>query len=88
MILTPFLGFLLWVSCAISVYGYWGLTGLVIATFVVGIGVIPAAIIAEFLDGTWNEVFGLLLMIATTIAIGIAAVSLDTEKRDELGFPE
>ncbi|OJW28393.1 MAG: hypothetical protein BGO51_08155 [Rhodospirillales bacterium 69-11] len=76
MLSLPLLAFLVWVSCLITVYAYWGLTSLLVATFVVGVGVVPAAAIAVLLDGTWYDVLGLFLMITLTVAVAAAAFGL------------
>lgn len=58
------LGAALWVVGAMTAYHYWGMVGLLIGLFIVGIGVVPVAILASAFNGGWSDFWALILLMA------------------------
>lgn len=60
-------GFAMWFLCAILTFYYWGPAGLIIGLVLIGIGVVPMAIIACIIAGAWSSIGMVLLGIALTV---------------------
>jgi hypothetical protein len=79
MIAAPLCSILLWFSSAVTVYGYFGLSAVILSTLGIGIGTVVLAIVAIVMRGTGVELLGIGIMIAVTAGFAIAAVTLDPE---------
>lgn len=51
----------LWISSFLITYAAWGLIAVIIGVFIVGIGVIPIAMLASLLHGEWSTLGQLIL---------------------------
>ena len=60
-----FYGALLWLGCLVITFKLWGWFGIVIGLILLGIGLVPIAIIATIIAGLW----GIVLHIAALIVI-------------------
>jgi len=67
LFITSYLfGLTLWVYSALIAYILWGLGWLVIGLFLLGIGVLPIALISSSFSGEWGILWNLIYMIILT----------------------
>jgi hypothetical protein len=55
-------GVVLWIWSALLSYAFWGILGLIIGILIVGLGVVPIAILAAIINGAWSAVAQLVLL--------------------------
>ncbi len=58
-----FYGTLLWLGCLVITFNLWGWVGIIIGLILLGIGVVPIAILAAALAGLWPTVGHIILLI-------------------------
>jgi hypothetical protein len=71
-------GIVLWLFSAMVTYAFWGSLGLVIGLFLMGIGVVPTALLAALLNSSWilvMSIIGECLCIWGTRALGVFLVA-------------
>lgn len=59
-------GITVWLWSVLVTYTLWGWFGLSVGLFIMGIGVLPIAILAAMFKGMWSLAFSLVIMIAIT----------------------
>jgi len=59
-------GVTVWVWSFLLTYMLWGMLGLIIGLFIMGVGVVPVAILATLLNGEWSAFFQLVLLLVLT----------------------
>lgn len=61
-------GFAVWLAGAAIAYEFWGIWAVLVGLFILGVGVVPVAILAAAVHGSWSEagvlIFGLALVAA------------------------
>lgn len=67
-------GFTLWFYSALVTYYFWGFFGLIVGLFLVGIGVLPIAIIASLFNGEWTILWNLFYLAALTYGSRILSI--------------
>lgn len=70
IVATVLFSLILWASSALTVYVHWGLSALLFSILVAGIGVVPAAYLAVFTNGTQHEFIGLMAMTFMVVVSG------------------
>jgi len=66
-------GATLWVWGCVITYVLWGLTGLVVGLVILGVGVVPIAIIACLFNGMWSLAIQLIVLFAITFGARMLA---------------
>lgn len=77
----------LWMTGLLLSYTLWGLLAVIIGLCILGVGVVPVALLATLFNGLWSPFFGLVfLLIATYGSRSIALYVLERyeERRNEL----
>jgi len=69
-------GLILWFSCLLITYDYWGGVGVAIGLFLMGIGIIPISLLAMLLHADWATLGGTLLMIFLVYGVRLLAAWL------------
>jgi len=59
-------GLTLWIYSALVAYMLWGFIGLVIGLFMMGIGVVPVALLAALFSGEWTIIGSIIYMLILT----------------------
>jgi len=59
-------GLTLWFLGLLLTYGIWGMLGVIIGLFIMGVGVVPVALLATLLNGIWGHFWGLLILLFLT----------------------
>ncbi len=55
-------GILLWLGCLVVTFKIWGWVGIVIGLILLGIGIVPIALVATILSGLWIVVFHIIVL--------------------------
>ena len=63
-----------WLWCAAIVLAIWGVTGLLVGIFLLGVGVLPVALLALAAEVGWGPVLS--VMLAAGLVFGVRAVGL------------
>jgi hypothetical protein len=58
-----FYGVLLWLSCLVITFKLWGWVGIVIGLLLLGIGIVPIAIVATVIAGMWSIMLHIIVLI-------------------------
>lgn len=74
--LSNFYGFSLWIYSALVVYVFWGLIALFIGLFLMGIGVLPIAIIVAIFNGQWLILLSLIYLMALTYGSRVIGIKI------------
>lgn len=85
LIASYVIGLALWVWALIVTYGIWGFWAVLIGLFIMGVGILPVAMLATLFNGMWPQLGELVL--ATVLVFGIRAYSFyvtHKAERDEL----
>ena len=86
LLLSSFLfGLTLWVYSALVAYTLWGLLGLFIGLFILGIGVVPVGIIAALISGEWimaGSIIYLLILALGSRLFGLWTIGKSEEKKE------
>ncbi len=69
-------GATLWMEGLLLTLSLWGVGAVVIGLFIVGVGVVPIAMLATLLKGMWGPLIELVLLTIMTFASRIGAMSL------------
>ena len=69
-------GATLWIEGLLLTYFVWGIGAVFIGLFMVGIGVVPIAMLATLVKGMWGLFIELVLMTVATFACRIGAMKL------------
>jgi hypothetical protein len=69
-------GATLWMEGLLLTLFLWGIGAVVIGLFIVGVGVVPIAMLATLLKGMWGRLIELVLLTIMTFATRIGAMSL------------
>jgi hypothetical protein len=84
IIVSYVFGITLWMYSLIVAYALWGTAGIVIGLLLMGVGVVPVAIVAALLHGEWfaigNLAFGLVLTFGTRALALFLASKADHER--------
>ncbi len=75
-------GLTLWVYSALIAYILWGLGWLIVGLFLLGIGVLPIALISSLFSGEWSILWNLIYMIILTFGSRILSAYF-LEKSEE-----
>jgi len=86
-------GVTLWVYSALMVYMLWGFIGLFIGLFILGVGVVPVALLASLISGEWVIVWEIIYMLIITLGariygLWIIAKAEDQSNRDDYSVEE
>lgn len=65
-----------WMLGFLVTYSLWGFIGVAIGLFIAGIGVVPIGIVAAIINGTWDPVWEMLILVALTFGTRIFAAYL------------
>lgn len=76
-------GLNLWIWAFLLTLFYWGITGIIIGFFIMGLGFVPIAIIASGINGEWMVLAQLLLLILFTFGSHLLGMYL-IERYDEI----
>lgn len=63
-----FFGFVLWIISIGYTFSHWGILALIIGLLILGVGVVPMAILATLIAGLWSGFFELILILILAIA--------------------
>ncbi len=67
LIYSSFLfGITLWIYAALVAYLLWGILGLLVGLFILGVGVVPISFLAILISGEWLYLMGLIYLIFIT----------------------
>ena len=66
-------GATLWVWGCVLTYTLWGMTGLIVGLVILGVGVVPLAIIATAINGMWSLSGQLIVLLVITFGSRILA---------------
>jgi hypothetical protein len=84
-------GAALWIGCATLTYALWGIAALVAGILILGVGVLPMALIAAGWISDWSDFWALSAMMAILLVLRLAGSFLmhkaDTERADLLHAP-
>lgn len=78
-----FYGVLLWLGCLVVTFKLWGWFGIVIGLILLGVGLVPIAIIATIIAGLWGVVLHIIVLIVVVWLTRTAGVAL---LRDSYAF--
>lgn len=86
LVFSSFLfGATLWIYSALVAYILWGLLGLFIGLFILGIGVVPVGLLAASISGEWMIVGSIIYMLILTIGARIFGLWIvEKSEKDEL----
>lgn len=73
-VLSFWFGITLWIHSAVTVHYLWGTVALFIGLFLMGVGVLPVAIIAAIFFAEWMILLDLILLIIATFGSRILGV--------------
>jgi hypothetical protein len=76
MIASFAFGALLWVGGMALTYAAWGVLGVMIGLFILGVGVVPIGMLAALIHGDWGDLAALLLMTVLTYGCRMLSVWL------------
>lgn len=76
-------GATLWVWSLLLTYYIWGAWAVFIGIFIMGIGVVPIAMLATLLNGMWSQLFQLILLLVLTFGIRALGVKFTDALEDE-----
>jgi hypothetical protein len=77
-------GAYLWITSFLITYDVWGLIAVIIGLFIVGIGVIPIAMLASLLHGEWSTLGQLILLLILTMGSRILGIRLEEKATRQL----
>jgi uncharacterized membrane protein YqjE len=66
----------LWIYGAVATFAYWGWIGLVIGLLVVGIGVVPMGFVALAVQGQWEWVAALGVLLVSLVVSRLGGIWL------------
>jgi hypothetical protein len=69
-------GGVLWIYGAVATFAYWGWIGLVIGLLVVGIGVVPMGFVALAVQGQWEWVAALGVLLVSLVVSRLGGIWL------------
>ena len=75
------IGLELWMWGLILTYSLWGFWAVILGLVILGIGVVPIAILATLLNGMWSQLIELL--VTTAVMFGIRTYSLYVAAKSE-----
>lgn len=78
-------GICAWTLGFLVTYSLWGFIGVAIGLFIFGIGVVPVAVLAAMIHGSWEVVWELLVLVALTFGVRIYAAYL-AQKVDQEAY--
>lgn len=81
LITSYILGATTWVWSFILSYVFWGFMGLFIGLFIVGVGIVPIAMLASIFNGEW-AIFGQLVLLVV-VTFGVRFLSLYIAEKAE-----
>ncbi len=76
------IGFSTWMWSFLLVYSAWGFWGLIVGLFLLGVGVVPVAMLAALVNGQWSILIELVLCILVIYGGRVLAIKL-MESRNE-----
>jgi hypothetical protein len=76
----------LWMTGLLLSYTLWGLLAVFIGLFLLGVGVVPVALLATLINGLWSAFFGLVFLLVATYGSRSMAIYVLT-KYDEGSAP-
>lgn len=88
LFLSYIFGIHLWIFSAIVTYFLWGGVALLIGIFLLGIGVLPFAILASLFDGEWIFFGSLVFMTILTYGNRILGIYLIGKSEEEINISE
>lgn len=69
-------GTYLWITSFLITYDVWGLIAVIIGLLIVGIGIIPIAMLASLFHGEWSTLGQLILLLILTMGSRILGIRL------------
>jgi signal transduction histidine kinase len=85
-IISYLFGLTLWIYSFIYAYALWGIAGVVVGFFIIGVGVVPVALLATMINGYWFVVLEIVVMgfcVFGTRALGTYILSKHDEAMAE-----
>jgi hypothetical protein len=84
MLASYIFGISLWMYGLIVAYALWGTAGVVVGLVLMGVGVVPVAVVAALLHGEWfaigNLILGLVMTFGTRALAAFLAAKADYER--------
>ena len=78
-------GLTAWLAGLFLTYGFWGIIGVIVGLFILGIGVVPIGLLACIFNSAWGPFWTLAILVAITFGariIGFSLVSSLEEKNE------
>jgi hypothetical protein len=83
LLLSSYLfGAILWLFALVLTYHLWGLFAVVVGLFIMGIGVVPIAMLATLFKGAWEQLVILLALTALTFGTRLAGIAVAARTSD------